>query len=334
MKNNNKVQNYFFLTLLIITLALASWLLRPNLGIIVLAGTLAIVFYPLYNRLLKITKQPSLSAFIGLLVVAAVVFIPLTLFGYQIFKEALSLYHQIIDNHDNIIASIQRVFQSLLPNTSLDLDSFIKEALNKLLGQLGPIFSSLSQAAIYLTLGLLSLFYFFRDGQKLKEALINLSPLKNRYDNDIFEHLKVAINSVVKGSLLSSLLHGILIGIGLKVFGLANAALWGVAIFFFSLIPGVGLSLILIPVFLFQFFTGSDLAAFGILVWGIAVNMCLDYLVTPQILKKGMDIHPLLVLFSVLGGLAVLGPIGLLMGPIILSLLLTLLKIYPEIIKG
>jgi predicted PurR-regulated permease PerM len=329
--NNNKLQNYFFLAILLISLGLTTWLLWPYLGIIVLTATLAIIFSPLYKKLLNLTKRENLSAFLSLLVVVIIVLTPLTLFSLQILKEAGELYHQIAKGPDNLLMTIQAEVQKIFPDFSMDFDAFLKQALSLLVNHLAAIFSSLGQILINLTLGLLTLFYFFRDGKKLEKALRDLSPLKEQYDNDILSQLKIAINSIVKGSLLSALLHGILIGLGFKIFGLSNAALWGTAIFFFTLIPGIGLPLILIPAGLFLLYAGNDLAAFGILIWGVIVNLVLDYLVTPQILKRNMNIHPLLILLSVLGGLTVFGPMGILIGPLILSLLIVLLKIYPEI---
>ncbi|MCX6791213.1 MAG: AI-2E family transporter, partial [Candidatus Gribaldobacteria bacterium] len=233
----------------------------------------------------------------------------------------------------NSLAIIQQKIQILLPDFSFDFDILVKQILNVTASHLATIFSSLGQILISLTLGLLTLFYCFRDGKKLEQSLITLSPLKNQHDNEIFSQLKVAVNSVVRGSLFSALLHGILIGLGFKIFGLSSAALWGIAIFFFTLVPGIGLALILIPVSLFLFSTGNNLAGAGILIWGVAINLCMDYLVTPQILKRGMNIHPLLVLLAVLGGLSAFGAVGILIGPIILSLLIVLLKIYPELIS-
>jgi predicted PurR-regulated permease PerM len=318
---DNKLQNYFFAGLLLLIIGLTAWLYLPFLSIIVLSATLALVFSGLYKKILKLTGQESLSAFLSLIVVVVVVLTPLALFGLQIFKEAKDLYYQIANN-PNSLNIIQQKIQILLPDFSFDFDILIKQILSVVASHLATIFSSLGQILISLILSLLTLFYCFRDGQKLEKSLGALSPLKNQHNNEIFSQLKMAVNSVVRGSLFGALLHGI-----------SGAALWGIAIFFFSLVPGIGLALILIPVSLFLFSTGNNMAAAGILIWGVAINLCIDYLITPQILKRGMHIHPLLVLFSVLGGLSAFGAIGILIGPLILSLLIVLLKIYPELIS-
>lgn len=328
----NKLQGYFFLSILLIVLTLAAWIIWPYVTIIVLAGTLAVIFYPLYQKIQKALKNEFLSAIISVLFVGLVVLVPLSLFGFQIIREARDLYTQVMSGPDSLIRAIEKQIQRLLPNFSWDLESYLKQAFGWLAGHLGVIFSSLSQALINLTLGLVTLFYFFRDGKRIQQALIAISPFQDRYDKDILSHLKIAVNSVVKGSIFSAILQGALIGLGFKIFGLPNPALWGVAVFFASLIPGIGLALVLIPSAAYLFITNDGLSALGLLIWGITINLCLDNLVTPQLLRRGMNIHPLLVLFAVLGGMAAFGAIGLLMGPIILSLLIALLKIYPELI--
>ncbi|OQW98324.1 MAG: hypothetical protein BWK74_04780, partial [Desulfobacteraceae bacterium A6] len=139
------------------------------------------------------------------------------------------------------------------------------------------------------------------------------------------------INSVIKGNLTVAVIQGALTSAGFAVFGIPNAVLWGSVTAIAALIPGVGTSLVLIPAILFLFLSGKFLSGFGLLAWGAGAVGLVDNFLGPKLVGRGMQMHPFIILLSVLGGIGFFGPIGFLLGPLAISLLFAFLEIISSV---
>ncbi len=172
------------------------------------------------------------------------------------------------------------------------------------------------------------MFYFLKDSTEFKKSIIVFSPLGDENDEKIMTGLTQAINGVIKGSLLIAVVQGVLLGFGLWLFGIPNAALWGVVAGITSLIPTFGTSLVSVPAIIFLFVTGNTAAAVGLLLWAAVLVGLIDNFLGPLVVSRQAKLPSVLILFSVLGGISLLGPVGVLVGPLTISLLYTLIAIY------
>ncbi len=336
---NQKIQNIFFLALFLASFILLLVLLKPYIGIIIAAGALAIVFKPGHNKILELTKRKkTIASLISIFLVILIIITPLFLIGFQVYKEASGLYLGLSSGNfsqfNNFISGIEKNIQKLSPGFSLNLNAkeILSPVLNFTIKHLSGLFSGVAKILLSLSLGLITLFYFFKEGGKIKKYIARLSPLSVKNNEDIFIALKKTINASLKGGLLVAILQGITIGIGFLVFSVPNAALWGAVSIIASFIPGIGMALVIAPATIYLLASSKFLLAIGFLVWSLITNGILDNLVSPK-LKKGAGLHPLLILFSVLGGISLFGPMGIIIGPMIVSLFSALVKIYPEIIN-
>jgi len=218
-----------------------------------------------------------------------------------------------------------------LPVGSLDFEQYMEQGLSFLIEHLGTVFSNVAKIMVSIIVLFIALYYLFKDGHELRKSVVALSPLSDVYDETIFRKLELAINSVVRGSISVALVQGVLTAIGLAIFGVPNSVLWGSVAAVTALIPGVGTSIVIIPSILFLFFTGAEVAAVGLLIWGIVAVGLVDNVLGPKIVGKGAKLHPFLILLSILGGIGLFGPIGFLFGPLALALLFAFLEIYSTI---
>ena len=338
--NHQKSELYFLLILLAGISVLTFFIFKPFLYTLALAMVFATVLQPVYQKILGFTHgRRGLSALATTLFVIAFIFIPLYFLGIQIFQEARLLYSSLTegagkDNILNIFNSFRDSFQNYFPATqefSFNIDQYLKLGLSWLLQHLGSIFGSFAKMAISSFLFLVALYYLLKDGQKLKAAIIALSPLPDADDEAISQKLRLAINAVMKGNLLIALVQGILTSVGFTIFGVPNAVLWGSVAAVAALIPGIGTALVLTPAILFLFFIGEVFSGVGLIVWGVVAVGLIDNFLGPKLVGRGMQLHPLIILLSVLGGIGFFGPIGFLLGPLTISLLFALLNIYSSL---
>jgi predicted PurR-regulated permease PerM len=166
----------------------------------------------------------------------------------------------------------------------------------------------------------------------IRKKIIEVSPFPRSQDEEIFTKLRMAIVSVVKGSMFVALIQGILTGLGFYIFGIPSALLWGGVAVIAALVPTVGTSLVIFPGVAYLFFIGSTWPAVGLMVWGIICVGLIDNILGPRLVGRGIKIHPLLILLSALGGIGFFGAVGFLLGPIALSFLFALFDIYQSII--
>ena len=255
------------------------------------------------------------------------------------YQEATGLYNNLssgnLSQFNDLLNKAEKAAQKLSPGFSLNIktQTILAPVASFTVKHLSGLFSGAAKLLLSLSLGLIALFYFFKEGQAIKKYLFSISPLTDKNDNDIFTALKKTINASLKGGLLTAILQGFLVGLAFLIFGLPNAALWGAVGVIAALIPGIGLALIIIPAALYLIIIDKFFLALGFLVVAITLNAVLDNFISPK-LKKGAGLHPLIILFSVLGGISLFGAMGILIGPMIASLLVVLLKIYPEIINS
>jgi len=226
---------------------------------------------------------------------------------------------------------VRETWIPFLPAESLDFGQYMEQGLSFLIKHLGTVFSNVAKIMVGIIVLFIALYYLFKDGHELRKSVIALSPLSDVYDETIFRKLELAINSVVLGSISVALVQGVLTAIGLAVFGVPNPVFWGSVATVTALIPGVGTSIVLISSILFLFFTGAEVAAVGLLIWGIVAVGLVDNVLGPKIVGKGAKLHPFLILLSILGGIGLFGPIGFLFGPLALALLFAFLEIYSTI---
>lgn len=340
--SHQKSELYFLLILLAGIFILAFFIFKPFLYALTLAIVFATIFQPLHKKILVITRERErLAAFLATVSVLIVVVAPLTFLGIQIFQEASWLYSSLVENGGatDLSRGIGGYLQSLVRfspvpiETSFDINQYLKQGLSWLLQHLGPLFANVAKAMVGVFIFLVALYYLFKDGRKLKTIVVALSPLQDIHDETIFNKLSLAVNSVIKGSLAVALVQGTLTAIGFAIFGVPNATLWGSVAAITALIPGIGTALVLLPAILYLYFSGATLFAIGLLVWGVVAVGLVDNFLGPKLVERGMRLHPFLILLSILGGMGFFGPLGFLLGPLVLSLFFALLEIYFAIKK-
>ncbi len=328
---DDKPRFYFLLVLLSLSLILAFLVLRPFLYPLILALVFAIIFQPLYKQILKrVGQQTWLAALLTILILIIFILIPLTFLTIHVFQEAQNLYFS------NLLPNLSQKlgeFSPLFSNLSTDINQYVKNILNFLVQNLGIIFSNLAKIFINLFVFLIAFFFLLKDGDKLKQKITQISPLNTADDEMIIQKITVAINSVIKGSLLVATLQGISSSVGFFLFGVPNPIVWGTFVAVGALIPGIGTTIVLVPVIIYLYLTGPVISAIGLLAWGILAIGIIDNFLGPRFVGKKAGLHPLLILLSVLGGFSFFGPIGFILGPLVISLLLVLLDIYGTIVK-
>ncbi len=339
-----KEQLKFFAVLALSVTVLMFFIIKTYLASIFLAIVFVIAFMPLHNFIKRILRgSNNLSALASTALVLFIIFIPVALLGFLIFQEARGIYEGGIESSaalvsvDRFIISAERKISDLLPGADIEIrryteiEHLVQQGLSTVVNYFDRIFAGVLRLGIGLFLLVLALFYLFRDGKKMVDKLLELSPLKEDYTETIFSKIGEAINAVVRGRLLVGVIQGFIIGTGFAVFGLPSPVLWGSIAAVTSMLPVVGPLMIIIPTSLILFFTGFVWSAVGILAWGIMSVIIIDEYLGSILIDQRMQIHPFLVLLSVMGGISFFGAIGFIVGPVVLALMFAIIEIYPLI---
>ncbi len=325
------IERYFFFGLLLTTLIFVFLIFRPFLSILIISAAFAVVLYPVYSWLQGKKFPDWLSALTTLLLFILIICGPLFGIGAIVFDQSQDLYYSVASSGGAtpFLNNIEQNVQRFMPKgVSFDLEEKISELISFITGNIAIIFTSTLSTLFSFFLIMISMFFFLKDGSRWKRALVIISPLADEDDEKILDRLSRSINGILKGYLLIALIQGLLMGFGLAFFGVPNSALWGVIAGIGSLIPTVGTALVSIPSVIFLFATGQTGSAIGMAVWAFLIVGWVDNLLNPIIISSKINIPQILVLFSVLGGLALMGPVGFLIGPLAVSLLYTLISIY------
>jgi predicted PurR-regulated permease PerM len=326
------IEKYFFFGLLLATFVFAFLIFRPFWIVLVLGVSLSIALYPVYAWLHKKHLSNWLAALITLFFFILVLCIPLFGIGSIVFDQSQNLYHSVVNNNGNtgpFISSVGSKINQILPKgASFDINEKVSSFISFLTNNIANIFSTTISVLFSFILLLLTIFYFLKDGEEWKKTLLKLSPLSSIADQKILDRLAQTINGVIKGYLLVAFVQGASMGIGLAIFHVPNPAIWGIVAGIASIIPPLGTAVVSVPAVIFLFLTGHTGASIGLLIWSVLIVGMGDNVLNPYIVGHKINIPPFLILFSVLGGISLLGPVGILIGPLMVSLLYTLTEIY------
>ncbi len=330
------IERYFFFGLFLATFIFTFYIFRPFWMVLVLSIAFSIVLYPVFGFFERRGLPNWVSSLLTVLLFAVLLFGPISGIGVLVFNQSQEVYQEVIseENVGSFIDKINSTINNILPgDMTFDVKEKTSDFTLLIADNIAKIFSATLSAFFSLLLIFLAIFYFLKDGVKWKQALIELSPLADKDDRKIISRLETAVNGVLKGYLFIAILQGILMGVGFSLFGIPNGALWGTVAAIASLIPMIGTAFISVPAIIFLFATGQDVQAIGFLIWSIVVVGMVDNFLNPVIVGKKISIPSLFILFAVLGGISVLGPIGILVGPLAVSLLYTLISIYKNEFK-
>ncbi|MFM2424278.1 MAG: hypothetical protein RLZZ70_669 [Candidatus Parcubacteria bacterium] len=334
MSNGRIVEYTFFFSSLGLVGFLAFKIIYPFLSALALAAITVIICYPLYTKILQyITRtRRSLAALLTTIIVFTVIVTPIFLISSLLINESLSFYRSLDVGTelpvDSMIVGIEERIQVYLPNFEVNVSDQLKQSASWLAGNVGVIFSSTLSLLMTIFIAMFGSFYLFRDGERLVKWLISISPLKDSEDKIIIDRVAQSVRSVATGTILIAIIQGILTTIGLAIFGVERSILWGTIAAFGALIPGVGTTIVVLPAVLYLLYTDAMVQAIGLSIWGVVMVGSIDNILSPYLMSRGNNLHPFVVLLSVLGGIALFGPIGFIIGPVMISLLMVLIELY------
>lgn len=333
------LEHAFFFIILGTSAYLVWNIFLPFVGALSLAAIMVTICYPLYEYILASLprRSPSIAALAALIVVMIVIVVPLILLMVLILKEANSIY-QLFSSSDHIsfidsLEKLEKFVQVIVPDFTINIAAVAQQTASYIVTHLVSLFAGTASTLFLFFIALIASYYFFKDGKQFTKYLIQLSPLKDTDDMRILARLAVAVRSVALGTVSVAILQGIMTAVGLTIFGFDRAILWGCIAAIGALVPGVGTMIVFVPAVIFLIYTGMHTAALLLTLWGALAVGLIDNLIGPYVMSRGNNVHPFLILLSVLGGLALFGPIGFILGPVTLSLFLVLLELYHEHVK-
>ena len=330
---------------LAVYLVLVYWVVSPYMRSLAWAAVIGIVTFPLYRRLhARLHRSDWLSASIMTPLVVLVLIIPVVGLIFFLSQEATRIYQSIGQGMLSGPFTLQHfenypLVKSILKDLKPFLEKFdinIKQAMKFAAGEVSSFLISYSTAilrnlfsfAVKVFVLLLVLFFIYKDGDRFLHRLLSLITIPGGHLSELVESIRNVLNAVIFGIFLTCFVHSVLGGIGYWIADLPSPVLLGIMTGVSSLIPVVGTALIWVPAAVYLFFKAGVLKGLFMLGWGLLVISTSDNLVRPFFISGKGHISFLVVILGILGGLAAFGFIGIIAGPIILSLFITVLEIY------
>ncbi len=327
--------------------AICGWLffktMRPLFLWLGLAAFCAILTYSTYLRLCHVLRgRRRLAAGISTFGVVAIIVTPLLLTGWAVVDQALDFAQYLQEtpemkktDADGLPAVIPQVLRSpierirdAIPFTREQMRGWAASAAQAATKVLSGVLASATGVAIGIFLWILSLYYFYLEGERWLTEVLHLLPLPERHSIAFFREFRQVSHAVFFGTIVTSLAQGILGGAAFLIVGIPGAVLWGALIAVAGILPMVGAVLVWGPAAIWLFLQGRPVAAAFMLAWGALVVGTIDNILRPLLAKGQLEMHPLLVFLSIFGGLAAFGFVGILLGPLFAALFLAALRIY------
>ncbi len=342
---HNKLQQGFVLVLLVVVGLGYLGMIRQFLIALVLAAIFAGLLYPFYCRVRVLFGGRSLAASLATLVICTLVAgLPLVLFVGVVASEAIQVTEKVRPMVQGALASdvplAERVpdwvpfaeYVDPYRETILRKAAQAASAAGRLLVS---NLSNVTRGTLGFLLGLFvmlyAMFYFFIRGPDMLRALQSLLPLSAEDRKLVVDRGLGVTQASLKGILVIGAIQGVLVGVAFWAAGLTGPAFWGTVVFLLSAIPGLGAPLIWLPAAIYLIATGEVGAGIALIAWGAIVVGLVDNLLRPMIVGQGARLPDVVVLVSILGGIAAFGAPGIILGPVVAAMLDTVLEIYRRI---
>ncbi|MEW6441570.1 MAG: AI-2E family transporter [bacterium] len=333
---------WFLLVCLLLVLTLGYIVLRPFLKIFLLAMILATLSHPIYTWILRRSKgRRNLAALLACLTVLLLIIIPCLVLLGVVARESVQVYEWISEKVESGVLdqSLQRALElqkRIVPDLNLG-NIEVGKTVAGLAGRASGLLVKWSTGAVMAVttalwqffLLLFALFYCYKDGSAFLSWVMHLTPLPRTLETEMFEKFQEVSESAFYGTFLTAVAQGALGALGFLIAGLPPLV-WGVAMAVFSLVPIVGTFIIWGPASLILILTGHVAAGIFLAAWGVVVVGLCDNLLRPLLMRGKSQLHPVLIFFSLIGGISAFGPLGILLGPLAIVLIISMLRAYEE----
>lgn len=347
----------WFFAFFLLTMVALGMLFSPYVYALLFSTVVAVVSWPLFRLIeSKLNGRRTIAAILTLISLFFLVFGPLTLIGWLFVSEASSVVRtasQFMEGNqfDILVDTYSQqtpppvhearewlagwVPEGWLPDEGSMFPAFVdwvRTSALALLSQAGAglpgILEGFFGFGLDAVIFLFALFTLYLEGPRLLTALMHLSPMDDRYERQLFDVFRELANNMVLATLITAVIQGCIAAIGFRIAGLPSVAFLGILAGVCSFIPLAGTGIIWIPAaIVVGFMHGWSWAVF-LAIWNLVFTGSVDNVIKPLVLRGSTRIHPLLIFLSVFGGLAWFGPVGVLMGPLIVAFFLAAYTIY------
>lgn len=344
----SRISFIIFFALLIILSLVLIWPFVPT----ILAGlVVAFIFFPAYRVVNRFLRQNFLSALLVSVFVVLLFTIPALLTMQAVYADVaktLIISKQRLSTalfaeectDDTIACDINRYFANSFndPKTKDAIYASLSRFSFTFLSSIPDFIAAVPKLILNIFIMLFVMFYVFKDGEKIEGEIRTLLPFSPTFNDRLIARTKSLLHATVYGALIVALAQGILATLAFFLFDSVDAPiLWGVLVGFAALVPFVGTAIVWFPIGLLQIINGfvsNSTPMFwkgvGVLLFGTFIISTIDNIIKPRIIGNRSDLHPVLVLVGIFGGLALFGFVGIIVGPLILSILMSFIEVYKE----
>ncbi len=332
-----------FIILLLVLLYLAANLLVPFFPALLWAAVLVIALYPVYRRLLSLTGNRSGAASALMAGIAAlVIIVPMILLLAALATQAVGFYQWTVESiksgnaaqaGNRLTEAVGRILAHPL-FAGIDMKTAAVKGISQaslfVAEQLGNILRNMVHLSVTITIMLISLFFFFRDGDRYYQAALSLLPVPREHQQSVATKLRETFSAILFGVILIALLQGFMTGLGFFLFDVPFPVLWGFLAAALALLPVGGAALVWFPGCLYVAASGSLLKAALLAVWGLLLVTLPDNILKPVIIGKKSGLPAFFLFLGILGGIQAYGFPGVLAGPLIITLVIAVFRIVRE----
>ena len=323
-----KIATIFIMASLVL---LAFLMLKPIMISVVMALVLAFIFSPVYEWIYKRTGNKDLSATLVILILFLIIVLPIGFLAPMLLGQVTNIFRFAYDV--DFITPIKSIFPGLFVSDSVSSQigyafySLTTKTIEFMSTSLTKFILNLPVILLKLTVVLFTLFFILKEKDALRKYVGSILPFSSDVEKRLFEYTSRITYSILYGQFVIGILQGIIVGLGLFIFGIPNALFLTLLAVFAGVFPVLGPFFVWIPVVIYLFSSGDNFSAWGMIIFGLIASN-IDNFLRPYIVSKRVDLNPAIIMISMIGGLLFFGILGLLMGPLIISYLLIILELY------
>lgn len=319
-------------------------LMIPFFTPIAWAGILVIVFYPLYSWLHKKVRSRGLASLISCALIFIIIIGPSIYILASLVSEAATAVQKVNAAYQSgelkSLLSPNIPFADLIKKkledypqlADIDVESIIKDVVSTVTKAIGTqatvVIANITKTLFYFLLMLFAMFFFFRDGDSIIAFMKRVTPLEKEKVGLMYSHLREVIEGMMYGGVVIALIQGLLGGILFFIVGISSPVLWGSVMAFLAFIPILGPFLVYIPAGVILALSGSPIKGILLIAIGTVVISQIDNFLRPMLFHGKTQTHTLMLFFSIMGGIALFGLLGVVLGPFIAAVFISLLKMF------